>query len=117
MFRHVAAFEFRYHARSPVFAATAVIFFLLTFGAVTSDQIQIGAAGNVKVNSPYAMAQTLGIMSVFAIFIMAAFVSNVIVRDDDTGFGPIVRSTRVSKLDYLFGRFSGAFLAGCLAFA
>jgi ABC-type transport system involved in multi-copper enzyme maturation permease subunit len=117
MFRHIAAFEFRYHVRSPVFAATAVIFFLLTFGAVTSDQIQIGAAGNVKVNSPYAMAQTLGIMSVFAIFIMAAFVSNVIVRDDDTGFGPIVRSTRVSRFDYLFGRFSGAFLAGCLAFA
>jgi ABC-type transport system involved in multi-copper enzyme maturation permease subunit len=117
MFRHIAAFEFRYHVWSPVFAATAVIFFLLTFGAVTSDQIQIGAAGNVKVNSPYAMAQTLGIMSVFAIFIMAAFVSNVIVRDDDTGFGPIVRSTRVSKFDYLFGRFTGAFLAGCLAFA
>ncbi len=117
MFRHVAAFEFKYHARSPMFAATAFIFALLTFGAVTSDQIQIGGVGNVKVNSPYAIAQTLGVLSIFAIFIMAAFVASVVVRDDETGFGPIVRSTRVSKFDYLFGRFSGAFAAGCLAFA
>ena len=55
-------------------------------------------------------------MSVFAIFITTAFVANVVVRDDETGFGPIIRSTRVSKFDYLFGRFTGAFVAGCLAF-
>lgn len=47
----------------------------------------------------------------------AAFVANVIVRDDETGFAPIVRSTRMRKFDYLFGRFSGAFAAGCCAFA
>lgn len=117
MFRHIAAFEFRYHVRSPMFAATALIFALLTFGAVSSDQVQIGSIGNVKVNSPYAIANTLGVMSIFAIFIMAAFVASVVVRDDETGFGPIVRSTRVSKFDYLFGRFTGAFIAGCLAFA
>ena len=28
------------------------------------------------------------------------------VRDDETGFGPIVRSTRVIEFDYLFGRFT-----------
>jgi hypothetical protein len=46
----------------------------------------------------------------FAIFIMTAFVANVVIRDDETGFGPIVHSTRVSRFDYLFGRFTGAFL-------
>ena len=117
MFRHIAAFEFRYQVRSPVFWVTTLIFALLTFGAVTSDNVQIGAAGNVKENSPYAIAMTLQIMSVFAVFIMAAFVSNVVVRDDETGYGPIVHSTRVSTFDYLFGRFTGAFAAGCAAFA
>ena len=117
MFRHVAAFEFRYHLRSPVFWTTTLLFALLTFGAITSDQVQIGSAGNVKKNSPYAIANTLGIMSIFAVFIMAAFVSNVIVRDDETGYGPIVHSTQVSTFDYLFGRFTGAFVVGCLAFA
>jgi ABC-2 type transport system permease protein len=56
------------------------------------------------------------VMSVFAVFIMTAFVANVVVRDDETGFGPIIHSTRVSRFDYLLGRFSGAFLAGCLLF-
>jgi len=117
MFRHVAAFEFGYHFRSPVFWVTTLLFGLLTFGAITSDQVQVGSIGNVKKNSPYAIAQTLQVMSLFAVFIMAAFVANVIVRGDETGFAPIVHSTRVSTFDYLFGRFTGAFAAGCLAFA
>ena len=117
MFRHIAAFEFRYHLKSPVFWVTALLFALLTFGAVTSDNIQIGGVGNVKVNAPYAIAVTLSTMSIFGIFIMTAFVASVIVRDDETGFAPMIRSTRVSKFDYLFGRFTGAFAAGCLAFA
>jgi ABC-2 type transport system permease protein len=117
MFRHLAAFEFRYQLRSPVFWTTTLLFALLTFGAITSDQVQIGSAGNVKKNSPFAIANTLEIMSIFAVFIMAAFVSNVVVRDDDTGYGPIVHATRVSTFDYLFGRFTGAFAVGCLAFA
>ena len=33
-------------------------------------------------------ARSLGIMSIFAIFMLTAFVANVIVRDDETGFGP-----------------------------
>jgi hypothetical protein len=62
---------------------------LLTFGATASDNVQIGAGGNVLVNSPYAIAQTLLVMCIFALFIMTAFVANVVIRDDETGFGPI----------------------------
>ena len=117
VFRHIAAFEFRYHVRSPLFWVTALIFALLTFGSIASDSVRIGGiAGNVKKNSPFAVGVTLQIMAIFAVFIMAAFVSNVVVRDDETGFGQIVHSTRVSTFDYLFGRFTGAFAAGCAAF-
>jgi len=117
MFRKIAAFELRYQLTSPVFWVAFGIFFLLTFGATTVPYIQIGSAGNVHVNSPYLIVQKLGIMSVFAVFILTAFVANVVVRDDETGYGPIVRATLVSKFDYLFGRFSGAFIAGMIAFA
>ena len=117
MFRKIAAFELRYQLTSPVFWVAFGIFFLLTFGATTVPYIQIGSAGNVHVNSPYAIVQKLGIMSVFGIFILTAFVANVVVRDDETGYGPIIRATPVGKFDYLFGRFSGAFIAGMLAFA
>ena len=37
MFREVAAFELRYQLKSPVFWVTFLIFALLTFGAVASD--------------------------------------------------------------------------------
>ncbi|MGB7739181.1 MAG: M1 family aminopeptidase [Steroidobacteraceae bacterium] len=116
MFKSVAAFELRYQLRSPAFWVTFAIFLLLTFGAVASDNVHIGSGGNVWKNSPFAIAQTLMVMSVFSIFILTAFVANVVVRDDETGFGPIIHSTRLSRFDYLFGRFSGAFLAGCLLF-
>ena len=95
-----------------MFWVAAGIFFLLTFGSVTIDEVQIGASANVHVNSPYAMAETSLALSLFFMFVSTAFVANVVVRDDETGFGPIVRATRVSKAAYLYGRFLGAFLAG-----
>jgi aminopeptidase N len=104
----IAAFEIRYQLRSALFAVGCAIFFLLTFGSVTVEQIQIGGKGNVNVNSPFAILQTLGILNIFFIFITTAFVANVVIRDDETGFAPILRATRVRKFDYLLGRFLGA---------
>ena len=49
-------------------------------------------------------------------FVTTAFVANVVVRDDDTGFGPIIRSTPITRLQYLGGRFAGAVAAAALAF-
>ena len=117
MFRKIAGFEARYQLTSPVFWVSFGIFFLLAFGATTIPQIQIGDRGNTHVNAPAAMVQVLGVLSIFAIFILTAFVANVIVRDDETGYGPIIRATPIRKFDYLFGRFAGAFFAGMIAFA
>src|SRR3569833_919104 len=116
MLPHIAAFELRYQLRWPVFWVTTLIFALLAFASIASTVLHIGVQGNVKANSPYAIAQTLQILSVFAVFIVAAFIANVITRDDDLNFGSILRSTRVTKLSNLFGRFTGAFLIGSLAF-
>ena len=55
MFTKIAAFELRYQLKSPVFWIGFLIFFLLAFGATTMEEIQIGARGNVHVNSPYAI--------------------------------------------------------------
>jgi ABC-2 type transport system permease protein len=116
MFGKIAAFELRYQVRQPIFWIAGLIFFLLVFGSVTIDQIQIGSGGNIHKNSPSAIAQTTGIMTLFFMFVATAFVANVVVRDDETGYGPIIRSTRIRKFDYLFGRFAGAFTAVALAF-
>ena len=108
MLTRIATFELRYQSRSPLFFIGFAIFFLLTFASVVIDQIQIGSRGNVNVNSPYAILQTLAIMNVFAVFIVTAFVANVVIRDQQTGFAPILFSTRLRKRDYLLGRFAGA---------
>ncbi len=117
MFGQVAAFEFRYQVRQPVFWVVATLFFLLTFGSVTIDQIQIGGGGQVHRNAPFAIAQTHLVLAIFYMFVTTAFVANIVVRDDETGFGPIVRATRIGKFDYLYGRFAGAFAAAALSFA
>jgi ABC-2 type transport system permease protein len=116
MLAKIAAFEFKYQLKNPVFWVTAGLFFLLTFGAMTVDQIQMGSGGNVHKNAPIANIEKTLIMSIFFMFVTTAFVANVIVRDDDTGYGPIVRSTRVTKFDYLFGRFIGAWLIAAMCF-
>jgi hypothetical protein len=117
LFLPVAAFEWRYQLRSPVLWVGFALFFLLTFGATTIDQIQIGARGNVNINAPYAILQTTGIMSLFSVFIIVALVAGTVLRDDETGFAPILRSTRLTKWPYLGGRFLGSVAAALLVLA
>ncbi|OYX58971.1 MAG: aminopeptidase [Brevundimonas subvibrioides] len=118
MFGKIAAFEFRYQLRQPAFWVIAIIFGLMGFGLVAaSDNISIGAGGNVHKNAPYALASINAVMSMFFMLATTAIVANVVVRDVQTGFGPMVQSTRITKFDYLYGRFTGAFLATALCFA
>ena len=114
MFARIAAFELRYQLRSPLFAVGFALFFLLTFAATTIDQVQIGSVGQVFKNAPFALLQTVGIMNLFGIFVVTAFVANAVVRDDETGFAPILRATRLGKRDYVLGRFGGATLVAFL---
>ncbi|QDZ06411.1 aminopeptidase [Sphingomonas panacisoli] len=116
MFGKIARFELRYQLRNPVFWVVAILFFLLTFGSVTIEQIQIGSGGNIHKNAPLAIARTSLVFSMFYMFVTTAFVANVIVRDDESGFGPMVKSTRVSKFDYLMARFLGTFLVAAISF-
>ncbi|MEN9733131.1 MAG: hypothetical protein RLZ45_1126 [Verrucomicrobiota bacterium] len=114
MLRELVRFELRHQVRSPLFLVSFALFFLLTFGATTLDEIQIGSGGNVLKNSPFAIVQTVAIMNLFALFVVTAFVANAVIRDDETGFAPILRSTRVRKTDYLVGRFLGASFVSAL---
>lgn len=118
MFTSIAKFEFSYQIRQPLFYVVSLVFFLLTFGATTLDDIQIGGAnGGILINSPYAIMQTLMVMSVFSIFITTAFAANPVLRDRDMKMDGILFSTPIGKRDYLFGRFAGAFAVAFIAFS
>jgi ABC-2 type transport system permease protein len=117
MLARIARFEFRYQLKNPVFWVAGAIFFLFAYAYMASQGFDLGlAGGNVHKNSPYVLARSAQLFSLFYMFVTTAFVANVIVRDDDTDFGPIVRSTRITKFDYLIGRFIGAFLIAALGF-
>ena len=117
MFRKVAAFEFRYQVTSPLFIVAASLFLAASFVDMSVDKLVSTEGGNVLYNSPHYIILSHLLVSLLFLFIGAAFVSNVIVRDDLTGFGPLIRTTRISKFDYLIGRFAGAFAAGALVMA
>ena len=109
MLAKVARFEFRYQLRNPILWATAAATFLIAFASIAVDGMALGDDRNVLRNSPFAILQTYGVISIMFMFVTTAFVANVVIRDDETGFGPLLRSTRISKFDYLIGRFLGAF--------
>ena len=115
MMLRIARNELRYMLKSPQTIVSFAIFFLLTFFAMSSDNVGIGAGGNVLVNSPFALTQTLLIINVFAIFSIPAFMANALLKDVDHKFDGILFSTPISKTDYLFGRFFGSFIALVLA--
>jgi aminopeptidase N len=116
MLLRIARFELRYQLTNPVFWVAAVMFFLLTFGAVASEAVQTGTGSNVYRNAPTTLTQLQIILSLFFMFVTTAFVANVVVRDDETGFGSIIRSTPITKAQYLGGRFAGAAAAAALAY-
>jgi ABC-type transport system involved in multi-copper enzyme maturation permease subunit len=115
MLLNIAWNEFRYMLRSPQTYVAFAIFFLLTFFATINDNIQLGGGGNVYVNSPLAIMQTLISMNIFVIFVIPAYMANAILKDHDNQMDGIIFSTPITKPAYLFGRFIGAFAAMFIA--
>lgn len=117
MIREVVGFELRFQLRSPAVWSTFALFFLLAFGSITLDGVSVGGGGNTWVNSPYAIAQTLSLLTLFAMFVVVGLVAGSVIRDDETGFGAILRATPVTRFAYLYGRFAGAWIASLLVYA
>jgi ABC-2 type transport system permease protein len=111
--KDVMRFEWRYHTRQVSFIAAALFFAGFGFALTATG---FGPA-NVHINSPYDVAQSLGMVSLAAVFAIAIFCANSVVRDREHHFEEIVFSTSVEKFPYLFGRFAGSFLAAFTVFS
>ena len=106
MLARIAAFEIRYQLRSPWLWLASAFVFLIAFWSMSTDLID---GGEIYRNSSWEIVNKYLAFSAMFMFVSTAFVANVVVRDDETAFGPILRSTRMGKADYLIGRFLGAF--------
>ncbi|HWI89159.1 MAG TPA: M1 family aminopeptidase [Sphingomicrobium sp.] len=116
MFLGITGFEIRYQLKNPVFWVAVGIFFLLGFGVTASENVRIGTPGAVHENAPYAIAVLTAAATLFYLFVITAFVANAIVRDDSSGFAPIIRATPVTRTQIVFGRFLGGFTIACLGY-
>ncbi|HET6373540.1 MAG TPA: ABC transporter permease subunit, partial [Candidatus Polarisedimenticolia bacterium] len=113
----ILAFEVRYQLRQPLFWIALALFFLLTFGAITTDVIQIGGSiGSVHRNAPFVILQMLAIMTAVGTFLTTAFVANSVHRDFETQADALFFSLPIKKRDYLFGRFAGSLVVAIVVF-
>lgn len=112
----ITGFEIRYQLRNPVFWVAFALFFLMGFGLTASENVSMGTPGTVQENAPYALARAFSSFTMFYLFVITAFVANAIVRDDATGFGTMIRATRVVKNDLILGRFLGGLVIALLGY-
>jgi hypothetical protein len=104
---------FKLELRSAFKSPMVYVFFLLTavlaFGAVASDNVQIGGAvGNVYKNSPHTLTNFVLILGIFGLIEATAFFNNAALRDHSNQFNEIMFSLPIKKSGYFWGRFLGA---------
>lgn len=109
MILRMMLFEVRYWLRQPMVYIFTFLLALLTFGATSSEAVNIGGGiGNVYKNAPFVIYTFHGIMSFIALLMVTAFVNGTAIRDFTSNTSQIVFSTPISKSGYLIGKFLGS---------
>ncbi|RKD98509.1 ABC transporter permease/M1 family aminopeptidase [Marinifilum flexuosum] len=122
MFYEIFRFEFKRAINRPAIYIYWGILFLIAFalinaagGAIPSINIQFGG-DNIFINAPGILDIFMGTFSYLGIFLVAALCANVVLKDYQHNTLELMYSTPLQKVNYLFGRFSAAYLLSILAF-
>src|ERR1700687_2053260 len=92
-----------------VFFALSVLLFSATAGAFKGAAVSLGGGEKVMVNSPFPLAQIIGLLSFWGLPVTAAMMSRAVQQDFDYGVYPFFFTAPITKLQYLGGRFLAAF--------
>lgn len=111
----IARFEFEQQVRSPVFLTVVAISTALVAGASLTPQLRV--AGLDSGSDAAAVTRLHLVWSLFFLFTAMAFAADAVLKDDLTGFAPLVRSLDVGRSELTLGRFAGAFAAVALCYA
>ncbi len=118
MFLHFVKFELIYIFRKPAVYIFAILFFLMAYGPIVSDSMQMGGAiGNAARNSPYEIVRLLAMLSLLGLFSLVGFVATAVNRDDEYRTTEFFYTTPVGKGPYLMGRFAGSMIAAVFTVA
>ena len=114
-FRETLTFELRLQCRTPLFAGTLLLFFVIHLLTMSQAGIHLGDNELVHINSPYQIFQTQLVLGIFGMLPAMIFVVNAIVRDYDRRTIELFFTTPVGTLPWLLGRFSGGTLCAVSA--
>ena len=119
MFWPVVGAELRAGFKRPLLYVCAAVFFFLAFQTISitsptaSGVIRIGRLWH---NSPYIVAKLIAVLSVMATFVSALLIAPAVQRDFQQRTHALFLSVPITRLDYLLGRFLGAYIATLLVF-
>src|SRR5262249_3520268 len=112
----IAAFEIRQRMRRistyvyfPIFFALGALFVLAAGGAIANAAVDFGTGGKVNINSPWSLSMLMPLMASFAVVITAALAGRATHQDVDSDSTALFFTTPITRMDYLGGRFLGAF--------
>src|SRR5262249_37883683 len=113
-FLDVLRFELRVQLRSPIFLILLLLFFAIHL--LTISQVGVNLTDNklINLNSPYLIFQTELVLGLFSMLPVMIFVVNAATRDHTQSTAEFFYTTPVSRLGFLFGRFSGGMLCALL---
>ena len=110
----IASFEFRSRLKLLstwvyflVFMAIALLWIAAAGGLFKDANISFGS-GKIAVNSPYAMAQTIAVLGMLGITVMAAVMGRAVQQDVEYRTQSFFFTAPIGKSAYLGGRFLGA---------
>ena len=110
----IAAFELRSRLRRIstwvyfiVFFALAMMWVAAAGGAVPGAIVSFGS-GKVWINSPYAIAQTMALLGMAAVTVIAAVMGRAVQQDFEYRTESFFFTAPIRKWEYLGGRFLGA---------
>jgi len=115
-------FEVRYYLKRAstwiyfgIFFTLALLLMMIGGGFWESATLGLGGAGgNIKMNSPYVLAQITGVIALFGAIITAALLGNSVYRDYEAVIHPLFFTSPITRASYLGGRFLGALLVNAL---
>jgi ABC-2 type transport system permease protein len=93
-----------------MFFFLALLMALAAGGAFAGATVSFGLSSKVLINSPLSISSTMGFLTSFTLFIIAAVFGQAICKDYINNMDQIVFSTPLKTRNFLLGRFLGALL-------
>lgn len=118
MWREVAAFEVRLQRREFLTGVYLAVFFFLTFGYASSGVVElVTERGAVPKNAPWALAHAMAGVTAFGQVITTMITAAAVMRDVTTRQQELLFTTRLTRRDYLIGRWLGALCVMLIVYA